>query len=206
MTTRSSLAITPCSSARRSGRAPRNPVSRPVMFSTPLTVPSEPPCQTTSGVKYSPARSGWLPLKTTLTKSRATATRCSTESVWLMKPSLHTVDADRRHRGFGAGGRRPCGVPAGSPSGVHPRSVAKVEPDGLHHLERRSVGEHVRGCEHARVLFDHGCGCGSDHLVQAAPERRLDILAVLLEVTRQVGAVDRLPGALGDVRHVLLVQ
>src|SRR6266511_2690075 len=98
------------------------------------------------------------------------------------------------------------GPAAGWPSGVHPRAVADVEPDGLHHLERRALGEDVCGCEHACVLLDHGRDCGRDHLVQAALERRPDVLAVLLEEARQLGAVDRLPRALGDVRHVLLVQ
>src|SRR6266700_1060034 len=100
-----------------------------------------------------------------------------------------------------AGGRR-----AGRESWVHPRSVAEVEADRLHHLERRALGEDVGGREHARVLLDHGCGCGSDPLFQAALERSSGVVAVLHEVGRQVDGVERLPGALGDVRHVLLVQ
>ena len=57
-----------------------------------------------------------------------------------------------------AGGRR-----SGRESWVHPRSVAEVEADRLHHLERRALGEDVGGREHPGVLLDHGCGCGSDH-------------------------------------------
>jgi pimeloyl-ACP methyl ester carboxylesterase len=54
---------------------------------------------------------------------------------------------------------------------VHPRAVAEVEPDRLHHPEGRALGEDVGGREHAGVLLDHGSGCSSDHLVQAALER-----------------------------------
>src|SRR5205823_327966 len=39
-----------------------------------------------------------------------------------------------------AGGRR-----SGRESWVHPRSVAEVEADRLHHLERRALGEDVGG-------------------------------------------------------------
>src|SRR6266487_843810 len=53
-----------------------------------------------------------------------------------------------------AGGRR-----SGRESWVHPRSVAEVEADRLHHLERRALGEDVGGREHPGVLLDHGCGC-----------------------------------------------
>src|SRR5207247_3488529 len=93
-----------------------------------------------------------------------------------------------------------------SRSWVHPRSVAEVEADRLHHLERRALGEDVGGREHPGVLLDHGRGCGSDPLFQAALERSPRVVAVLDEVGRQVDGVERLPGALGDVRHVLLVQ
>ena len=60
---------------------------------------------------------------------------------------------------------------SGSRSWVHPPAVAEVEADRLHHLERRALGEDVGGREHARVLLDHGCGCGPGEFVQAALER-----------------------------------
>ena len=91
-------------------------------------------------------------------------------------------------------------------SWVHPRAVAEVEADRLHHLERGAGGEDVGGREHARVLLDHRCGCGGRALVQAALERGPGVVAVLHEVGRRVDGVERLPGAGGDVRHVLLVQ
>src|SRR6266704_4221477 len=50
-----------------------------------------------------------------------------------------------------AGGRR-----SGRESWVHPRSVAEVEADRLHHLERRALGEDVGGREYPGVLLDHG--------------------------------------------------
>src|SRR5256712_5824560 len=100
-----------------------------------------------------------------------------------------------------AGGRR-----SGRESWVHPPAVAEVEADRLHHLERRALGEDVGGREHPGVLLDHGRGCGSDPLFQAALERSPGVVAVLHEVARQVDGVERLPGALGDVRHVLLMQ
>src|SRR6266704_338873 len=50
-------------------------------------------------------------------------------------------------------------------SWVHPRAVAEVEPDRLHHLERRALGEDVGGREQARVLLDHGRGGGPGEFV-----------------------------------------
>src|SRR6266566_6597091 len=85
----------------------------------------------------------------------------------------------------------------GSRSWVYPPAVAEVEADRLHHLERRALGEDVGGREHARVLLDHGRGCGPGEFVQAALERGPHVLAVLHEVGRQVDGVERLPGALG---------
>src|SRR5260221_5411081 len=94
----------------------------------------------------------------------------------------------------------------GSRSWMHPPAVAEVEADRLHHLERRALGEDIGGREHARVLLDHRCGSGPRHLVQAALERGPHVLAVLDEDGRQIDAVDRLPAALGDICHVLLMQ
>src|SRR6266550_2922878 len=65
------------------------------------------------------------------------------------------------------------------PLGVHLRAVAEVEPDRFHHPERGALGKNVRGRQHARVLLD---------------------------VARRVDGVDRLPRALGDVGHVLLME
>src|SRR6266550_5614432 len=97
-------------------------------------------------------------------------------------------------------------VPLRPRSGVHVRPVTEIEPDRLHHLERRALGEHVRGSEHARVLLDHGRRCGGSDLVQVALDRCPDVLAVLREVRGGVDARDRLPGAFRDVRHVLLME
>src|SRR6266536_505028 len=84
--------------------------------------------------------------------------------------------------------------------------VTEIEPDRLHHLKRRALGEHVRCGEHARVLLDHGCRCGGSDLVQVAPDRCPGVLAILHEERCRIDARDRLPRALGDVRHVLLMQ
>src|ERR1700752_301215 len=73
--TRSSAAITSCTSAWMSSKAPMNPPRMGTMVSTPLTVPRTPPCQTTSSVKYSRASSAFAPLNTCSTKRRAVATR-----------------------------------------------------------------------------------------------------------------------------------
>ncbi len=102
-----------------------------------------------------------------------------------------------------ADGRR---ADRGSRSWVYPPAVAEVEADRLHHLERRALGEDVGGREHTRVLRDHGGGSGPCHLVQADLERGPQVLAVLDEDGRQIDAVDRLPAALGDICHVLLMQ
>src|SRR6266508_3362757 len=53
------------------------------------------------------------------------------------------------------------------PSGVHLRAVAEVEPDRLHHPERRALGVDVCCRDNARVLLDHRGGCDSRDL--AAP-------------------------------------
>src|SRR6266508_2031674 len=92
------------------------------------------------------------------------------------------------------------------PSGVHLRAVAEVEPDRLHHPERRALGVDVCCRDNARVLLDHTGGCDSRDLVQVALHRCPHVLAVLLEVGSRIDGVDRLPGAVGDVRHVLLMQ
>src|SRR5215218_6123808 len=90
--------------------------------------------------------------------------------------------------------------------GVHLGAVAEVEADRLHDPERRALGEHVGCREHAGVLLDdRGCGDGRD-LVQIALHRCPAVRAVLHEVRRGVDRVDRLPRALGDVGHVLLMQ
>ena len=51
-----------------------------------------------------------------------------------------------------------------------------------------------------------GAAATAADLVEVALHRRPHVLAVLHEVGRRVDGVDRLPRALGDVGHVLLVQ
>src|SRR6266498_3969294 len=97
-------------------------------------------------------------------------------------------------------------VPLRSRSGVHVRPVTEIEPDRLHHLERRALGEHVRCGEHAGVLLDHGRRCGGSDLIEVALDGCPGVLAVFHEVRGRIDARDRLPRALGDVCHVLLMQ
>src|SRR5262245_63862690 len=85
-------------------------------------------------------------------------------------------------------------------------AVAEVEPDRLHDLEGGAFGEHVGGGDHAGVLLDHGRGGGGGDLVQVALDGGPSIVTVFDEVAGGIHAVDRLPGLLGDVGHVLLMQ
>ena len=68
------------------------------MLSTPATVPIEGPCQTTSGVKKSRARSASCPLKTSARNLRGTSIRWSMVSVWLMPLPLLLVGRGRPYR------------------------------------------------------------------------------------------------------------
>jgi hypothetical protein len=54
------------------------------------------------------------------------------------------------------------------------------------------------------VYFYQGRGCGGGDFVQVALQRCPDVLAVLLEIGGRIDAIDRLPGVIGDVGHVLL--
>src|SRR6266404_2117174 len=89
---------------------------------------------------------------------------------------------------------------------VYPRAVAEVEADRLHHLKRHVLGEDVGGSEHARVLLGHGCRRPPRGLVQDGLDRRPGVCAVLLVVRSPIEGVDRLPRALDEIGHVLLVQ
>src|SRR5580765_5518169 len=70
------------------------------------------------------------------------------------------------------------------PSGMHLGAVTEVEPDRLHHPERRALGEHVHGREHARVLLDDGRSCDRRDLVEVALHRSPAVFPVLHEVAR----------------------
>ena len=84
--------------------------------------------------------------------------------------------------------------------------MAEVEADRLHHLERHVLREDVGRCQHTGVLLDHRRGRRCGAFVEVTLERRPDVLAVLHEIRRRVDGVDRVPRALRDVLHVLLVE
>src|ERR1700676_144678 len=83
----------------------------------------------------------------------------------------------------GCRGRAPTLMPgrvsASWPSGVHPRAVAEVEPDRLHHPECGALGENVGAGEHARVLLDHRFRGEARGFVEVAPGRGPLVLAVV---------------------------
>src|SRR5882672_8659174 len=93
-------------------------------------------------------------------------------------------------------------------SWMHLQADPAVESHRLHQPERDLRGEHVRGREHAGVLFDDRRGRRLAHRAQVGlhgaphvPDR-----AVLLEVGRRIDGGEGSLRAGLEVRHVLLVE
>src|SRR6266550_7797412 len=89
---------------------------------------------------------------------------------------------------------------------MDPRREAEVEAERLHDPEGRAGGKDIGGGKYARVLLDHRRGGGISARVQVTPHPRPGVLAVLLEVRCRIERRQRLPDAVGDVGHILLMQ